>query len=51
MAKCIFNGPVGQVIEGGDFKTVSAKITMGPNGEMIVESEVVLADEQEDLSL
>lgn len=45
--KYVFNGPVGQVIEGGDLKSVSTKITMGPDGAMVVETDVVPAEDHD----
>ncbi len=44
MAKCEFNGPVGQVITTDNIGRIDTTITMGPNGEMTVESTITDTD-------
>ena len=48
MAKFQFNGPVGQVVKADVIGSVRTKITMGDDGEMIVESEITTKDGEEE---
>jgi hypothetical protein len=45
MAKYIFHGKVGQVIDADSIKSVSTRIVMGENGEMFMESDIIKDDE------
>ena len=43
--KATFNGKVGQVITGGDIKRIDTRITFDDDGNMIVESDITMADD------
>lgn len=47
-SKSIFHGNVGQHIEGGKLKSVRTRITMDADGNMIVDTDIEAADEQEE---